>query len=129
MFQHLTSVIGDAGENLNVKTIQNIITEHLINLNDRIQHYFPKQNDQGRGNEWIRNPFAGNVNIEELNVSGDLKDKLLKLSADEGLHNCFESTLLANLWIKVKAEYLRLSGMTLKTLLPFPSTVFAKLAL
>ena len=59
----------NAGENLNVKTIQNTTTEHLTNLIDRIQHYFPEQNDPLRGNEWIRNPFASNVNVEELNVS------------------------------------------------------------
>ena len=48
----------------------------------------------------MRNPFASNVNLEELNVSVDLKDKLLELSADEDLHNCFESTSLASFWIK-----------------------------
>ena len=50
MFQHLTPVIENEGENLNVKTIQNNTTKHLI---DRIQHYFPEQNDPRRGNEWI----------------------------------------------------------------------------
>ena len=122
MLQHLTSIIENAGENLNVKTIQNTTTKHLTNLIDRIQHYFPKQNDPRRGNEWIRNPFTSNVNVEELNVSVKLKDKLLELSANEGLHNCFESTSLANFWIKVKAEYPRFSDMAIKTLLPFPST-------
>ena len=32
----------------------------------------------------------------------------------------FESNSLASFWIKIKAEYPRLSGMTIKTLLPFP---------
>ena len=32
------------------------------------------------------------------------------------------STSLANVWIKVKAEFPRLSDMDIKTLLPFPST-------
>ena len=53
MFQHLTSAIEDAGENLKVKTIQNTTSKHLTNLIDRIQHYFPEQNDSQRGNEWI----------------------------------------------------------------------------
>ena len=57
--------------------------KHLTNFIDRIQQYFPEQNDSRKGNEWIRNPFASNVNVEELNVSVDLKDKLLELSADE----------------------------------------------
>ena len=107
---------------MNVKTIQNTITEQLTNLIDRIQHYFLEQNDPQRGNEWILSPFASNINAEELNVSVDLKNKLLELSVDEGLPNCCKSTSLANFWIKVKAEYPRLSNMTIKTLLPFPST-------
>ena len=75
-----------------------------------------------RGNEWIRNPFAPTVNVEEFDKSVDLKDKLLELSADEGLRNSFESNSLASFWIKIKAEYPKLSGMAIKTLLPFPST-------
>ena len=96
--------------------------KHLTNLINCMQEYFPEQNGPQRGNEWIRNPFASNVNIEELNVSVDLKDKLLELSSDQGLRNCFESTSLANFWIKVKAEFPRLSDMAIKNLLPFSST-------
>ena len=72
------------------------LLEHLSNLVERIQHYFPEQKDPRRGDEWIRNPFAPTVNVEELNISVDLKDKLLELSADEGLQNSFESNSLAS---------------------------------
>ena len=82
MFQHLTSENKNAGENLDVKTIQNITTEHLTNLMDCIQHFFPEQNDPRRNNKWIENLFASNVNVEELNASVDLKEKLLELSPD-----------------------------------------------
>ena len=51
MFQHLASVIQDTGENLNVKAIQNTPTKHLTNLIDRVQHYFPEQNDSQRGDK------------------------------------------------------------------------------
>ena len=95
-------------------------------LVERIQHYFPEQKDPRRGNEWIRNPFAPTVNVKELSICVDLKNKLLKLSADEGLRNPFESNSLASFWIKIKAEYPRLSGMAIKTLLPFPSTCLSE---
>ena len=88
---------------------------------ERIQHYFAEQKDPRRGNEWIRNSFASTVNVEELNISVDLKDKLLDLSADEGLRNSFDLNSLVGFWIKIKAEYPRLSGMAIKTLLPLPS--------
>ena len=121
MFPQLATVIENAGYNLDVKCVQDTATEHLSNLVEHIQHYFPEQKDPRRGNEWIRNPFAPTVNVEELNISVNLKDKLLELSADEGLRNSFESNSLASFWIKIKAEYPRLSGMAIKTLLPFPS--------
>ena len=122
MFPQLATVIEDAGDNLDVKCVQDTATEHLSNLVERIQHYFPEQKDPRRGNEWIRNPFAPTVNVESV----DLKDKLLELCADEGLRNSFESNSLASFWIKIKSEYPRLSGMAIKTLLPFPSTYLCK---
>ena len=94
MFPQLATVIDDAGDNLDVKCVQDTATEHLSNLVERIQHYFPEQKDPQRGNEWIRNPFAPTVNVEELNISVDLKDKLLELSADEGLRTLLNQTLL-----------------------------------
>jgi len=121
MFPHLATVIDDAGDNLDDKCVQDTTTEHLSHLVEHIQHYFLKQKDPRRGNEWIRNPFAPIVNVEELNICVNLKDKLLELFADEGLRNSFESNFLASFWIKTKAEYPRLSGMAIKTLLPFPS--------
>ena len=56
---------------MNVKTIQNTTMKHLTNLTDRNHHYFSEQNDPRRENEWIQNPFASNVNVEELNVNVD----------------------------------------------------------
>ena len=123
MFPQLATVIDNARDNLDVKCVQDTATEHLSNLVERIQHYFPKLKDSRRRDEWIRNPFAPTVNIKKLNISDDLKDKLLlDPSADEGLRNSFELNSLVSFWIKIKAEYLRLNGMTIKTLLPFPST-------
>ena len=53
MFPQLATVIDDAGDNLDVKCVQDTATEHLSNLVERIQHYFLKQKDPRRGNEWI----------------------------------------------------------------------------
>ena len=67
-------------------------------------------------------PICTNCKRKRLNISVDLKDKLMDLSAGEGLQNSFESNFLSSFWIKIKAEYLRLSGVAIKTLLSFPST-------
>ena len=73
MFPQLATVIDDAGDNLDVKCVQDTAAEYLSNLMERIQHYFPEQKDPQKANKWIRNPFAATVNVEELNISVDLK--------------------------------------------------------
>ena len=50
-----------------------------------------------------------------------LEDKLLELAADERLKTSYETAPSLALK-KIKAEYLELSDIALKTLLPFPST-------
>ena len=91
----------------------------MTNLEERFQHYFPEEEDPQKGNEWIRNPFM--PLRDDLGVT--MEDKLLELSADEGLKRSFKTTTaLASFWIKVKAEYPELTEIALKTLLPFPST-------
>lgn len=52
-----------------------------------------------------------------------LEDKLLELAADEALKMSFETmTSLASFWIHVNAKYSELAEITLKALLPFPSS-------
>ena len=51
MFPQLSTVIDDTGNNLDVKCVQGTATEHLSNLVERIQRYFPEQKDPRRGNE------------------------------------------------------------------------------
>jgi len=88
MFHQLAAVIADAGEDLNVTSLRNVIREHLTNLAERFQHYFPEEEDPRKGNEWIRNPFM--PLRDDLGVT--MEDKLLELSADEGLKRSFETT-------------------------------------
>ena len=45
MFPQLATVIDDAEDNLDVKCVQDTATEHLSDLVERIQHYFPEQKD------------------------------------------------------------------------------------
>ena len=48
MFPQLATVIDNTGDNLDVKCVQDTATEHLSNLVERIQHYFPEQKDPQR---------------------------------------------------------------------------------
>lgn len=119
MFHNLAATIIEAGEMLDVSSLRKVITEHLTNLIDRFEVYFPREEDPRIGTGWIRNPFIAST--ADLNVI--LQDKLLDLSADEGLKMSFQTmTSLASFWIYVKPEYPELAEIALKVLLPFPST-------
>ena len=83
------------------------------------QFYFPTEDDPRKGTAWIRNPF---LPIKDR-ITVSMEDKLIELSADEGLKMRFENTeSLASFWIKAKVEYPDLADNAIKTLIPFPTT-------
>ena len=90
MVHLLATVIDDAGEYLNIVSLRNVIKEHLINLVDRIQHYFPAEEDPRMGTGWIRNPFMPLRDDFVVNVI--MEDKQLKLAAGEGSSSCRVAT-------------------------------------
>jgi hypothetical protein len=58
MFHNLSAFIDDTGEELNIASLGNIISEHLSNLTERFESYFPKEEDSRKENVWVRNPFV-----------------------------------------------------------------------
>ncbi|XP_039113481.1 SCAN domain-containing protein 3 isoform X1 [Hyaena hyaena] len=121
MFHNLTTVIHEVGNDLDIAHLQKVISEHLTNLLDCFELYFPLKEDPRIGNSWIQNPFLSSK--DNLNLTVTLQDNLLKLAADEGLKMNFENTAsLPSFWIKVKNEYPELAEVALKSLLLFPST-------
>nr|XP_025842280.1 SCAN domain-containing protein 3 [Vulpes vulpes] len=121
MFHNLTTVIHEAGRDLDIVHLRRVVKEHLTNLLDCFELYFPSKEDPRIGNSWIQNPFL--PSRENLNLTITLWGDLLKLAADEGLKMNFESTAsLASFWIKVKNKYPELAEVALKSLLLFPST-------
>ncbi|XP_008061971.1 SCAN domain-containing protein 3 [Carlito syrichta] len=121
MFHNLTTIINEVGNNLDIAHLRKVISEHLTNLLECFEFYFPSNEDPRIGNSWIQNPFLslkGN-----LNLTVTLQDKLLKLATDEGLKTNFDNTAsLPSFWIKIKNEYPELAEIALKSLLLFPST-------
>ncbi|XP_030705544.2 SCAN domain-containing protein 3 isoform X1 [Globicephala melas] len=121
MFHNLTTVISEVGNDLDIAYLRKVVNEHLTNLLDCFELYFPSKEDPRIGNSWIQNPFLSSK--DNLNLTITLQDKLLKLATDEGLKMNFENTAsLASFWIKVKNEYPELAEIALKSLLLFPST-------
>uniref|UniRef100_A0A8C0VXM4 SCAN domain-containing protein 3 n=1 Tax=Castor canadensis TaxID=51338 RepID=A0A8C0VXM4_CASCN len=121
MFHNLTTIINEVGNDLHMAHLQKVINEHLTNLLECLEFYFPSKEDPRIGNAWIQNPFI--LSKDNLNLTVTLQDKLLELAADETLKIKFENTAsLASFWIKVKNEYPGLAEIALKSLLLFPST-------
>ncbi|XP_012501552.1 PREDICTED: SCAN domain-containing protein 3 [Propithecus coquereli] len=121
MFHNLTTIISEVGSDLDIAYLRKVISEHLTNLLECFEFYFPSKEDPRVGNSWIQNPFLSSKG--NLNLTVTLQAKLLKLATDEGLKINFENTAsLPSFWIKVKHEYPELSEIALKSLLPFPST-------
>ena len=119
MFHNMASIIDDAGEELDVPSLQRVVSEHLAKLVDCFEFYFPKEDDPRKGTVWIRNPFISSKD----DLCATLEDKLLELAADEGLKMIFGTiTSLPSFWIHVSAEYPELAEIALKALLPFPSS-------
>ena len=93
--------------------------DHLDELSNEFERYFPSSKDPWRTNEWIRNPF---VNVPN-HLSVQEEDQMIEIANDVGgLRGVFEQTSLAGFWIKTKAEYPEIFVKALKTLLPFPTT-------
>jgi hypothetical protein len=117
IFHKLATIIADSGTDVNVTSIRNVISDHLTNLAERFEFYFPAEEDPRKGTGWIRNPF---IPLKD-DSTVTLEAQLFELAADGGLKMSFKTTTsLASFWIKVKAEYPKLAEIALKTLLPIP---------
>lgn len=49
MFYNLSTTIADAAEELNVSSVQNVVSEHLTNLAHRFEIHFPVEEDTRKG--------------------------------------------------------------------------------
>ena len=87
MFHNLAATIIDAGEALDITSLRKVISEHLTNLIDRFELYFPSKEDPRIGTGCIRNPFIAS----KAGLTVTLEDKLLDLAADEGLKMVFNT--------------------------------------
>ncbi|KAM4871762.1 zinc finger MYM-type protein 6 isoform 2-T2 [Thomomys bottae] len=105
---------------VDVKSIKNIIFEHLQGLSQLFHDCYPPERDLRSGNLWIVNPF---MNHQNNNVNDVEEEQLTKLSSDLGLQSVFKSMPITQFWINAKTDYPELHEKAMKFLLPF-STVY-----
>ncbi|XP_012620727.1 zinc finger MYM-type protein 6 [Microcebus murinus] len=105
---------------LNMRSITNIIFEHLEGLSQMFDDCFPPEDDLRSGNFWIINPF---MNHQNNNLTKFEEEKLTRLSSDLGLQSVFRSMSVTQFWINARTSYPELHEKAMRFLLPF-STVY-----
>lgn len=98
-----------------------LVHDHLLQLSEEFEHYFPIAKDPRLGKEWIRNPFVNKPGESTLTLQEE--EQLLEIANDGGLQSVFETTSnLFAFWSKVKAEHTDIATKALKVLLPFSTS-------
>ena len=83
MFPILNEYLASA--DVNCKELLSIVSQHLKELANSFDHYFPEHEDPRRGNLRINNPFIEDVNTCDLNPHE--KESLIELYCDSTLHS------------------------------------------
>ncbi|KRY25200.1 Protein ZBED8 [Trichinella spiralis] len=115
------------------------IFEALNSLNLKLQgananimaHYDIVQGFIAKISLWLKQVERGNlawfsrlnelfINVEDL--SHDLQEEAIELQFNNLAKDSFESMPLENFWVKLQAEYPKISSQSLRILVPFSST-------
>ncbi|KRZ88554.1 Zinc finger BED domain-containing protein 5 [Trichinella sp. T8] len=94
------------------------IKGHLRSLQDEFFHYFPDVEPENLIYKLVRNPFL--VNVEDL--LHDLQEEAMEMQFNSLAKGSFESMPLENFWVKLQAEYPKISSQSLRILVPFSLT-------
>ena len=87
MFQTLVGILGETEAG---PILLQLVRDHLDELSNEFERYFPSSKDPWGTNEWIRNPF---VNVPN-HLSVQEEDQMIEIANDGGLKRVFEQTSL-----------------------------------
>ncbi|XP_051044784.1 zinc finger MYM-type protein 6 isoform X2 [Phodopus roborovskii] len=104
---------------VSVRSITNIVVEHLEKLSQIFHDCYPPEEDLRVGNLWLIDPFARH---ENNNLTDSEEEKLAALSSDISLQSAYKSMSVAQFWVSAKTSHPELHEKAVKLLLPF-STV------
>ena len=117
MFSELNDFLKE--NELSQNTVKQSILNHLQNLTQWFDKYFPEDTDLQKY-YWILSPFTIS---NTCHLSAELIEALDDLSSDRGLKIAFDNKRsLAEFWISVEKEYSQLSAAAINILLPFGTT-------
>ena len=118
MFPILNEYLASA--DVNCKELLSIVSQHLKELANSFDLYFPKHEDPRRGNLWVNNPFIEDVNSCDLNPHE--KESLIELCCDSTLHSRYKKESLSQFGISLENEYSCLTHKAIKLLVVFSTS-------
>ena len=118
MFPCLQDVMANA--TVNMGELFAVASQHLKELAISFGQYFPENADHQKGNFWIVNPFAEDVNACHLNAVE--KELLIEPSCNTTLMSKHKDLPLSQFWISLKNKYPEKSDKAIKLLLIFSIT-------
>ncbi len=115
MFPQLLGIINEEG----YQQISRLISNHLKELRNKIEHYFPCILTQGY--EWVRNPYS-EFAIQPGNLTLREEEELSELQTDRTLEKTFTELSLDKFWMSVEDKYPAIHMKALNILLQFSSS-------
>ncbi len=117
-FPELSAVLEDSSE-ISLVDIKNIFEDHLKNLQEEMDRYFPENVDLKK-HSWIRNVFSVNVSEVGEDIPG-FQEELIDLQENQVQKQHFENLQYSKFWTQLKDKPI-LTREAEKALLPFPTT-------
>ena len=106
-----------------------LVSNHLEQLENKFEEYFPTEKDPRIGFLWVIDPFLNSENeTNSLSLSIAEQDSLIELSTDPMLRELFKSLPLDMFWLQLNSEYEQLSNKAVFKILQFPSTYLCEQA-
>uniref|UniRef100_A0A3Q3FIE2 DUF4371 domain-containing protein n=1 Tax=Kryptolebias marmoratus TaxID=37003 RepID=A0A3Q3FIE2_KRYMA len=113
-------LLSDILENSPQVKISDSVSQHLSQLAQKFDEYFPE--DPREGQMWILDPFSVDPTANDVALPSHLESQLLEVSTDSTLKLQWSKLDLCSFWISVSKEYPCLALRAVKQLLPFTTT-------
>ena len=116
MFEKVDMLFDSREESSMPEVVEKNILEHLSNLQNQFDRYFPETSDEEL--DFVKNSFT--FPVEKF--SGECHDKFLELINDSGAKQEYQEKSLSHFWVGLKDSYPQTTETALRILVPFVST-------
>ena len=121
MFRNFNEYTDQYKTELSINKLKDIISEHLVALDNNFRYYFNDMIENAKQDDWLRNPFL----CEESVVSHlpfSAQEQFVELQCDRTLEMKFNNQTLIDFWVGIRNEFSELFSKAKNFLLQFPST-------